>query len=160
MERNALVAAMAISIVNGIFSPWVLAVFLLYPVWFPSWAPPLAQLVYMASALILSTLTVMLSGIPTALYVHPRDFDSRQPRIQLPAMRTFRSYVGLASAERKLRSVLRSFSWTSAGTWIDKYGEAVRARVLDVRDAARAGPALVDSDLSPPPGPSLPPHRS
>ena len=68
MDRNALVPVMAVAIVNGIFSPWVLVVFVLYPVWFPSWAPPRRQLVYMASALILSTLTLMVSGVPAALY--------------------------------------------------------------------------------------------
>jgi hypothetical protein len=68
MERNVLVPVMAVAIVNGIFSPWVLAVFVLYPVWYPSWAPAWTQLVYMASALILSTLTLMISGVPAALY--------------------------------------------------------------------------------------------
>lgn len=68
MERNSLIAAMALSIVNGIFSPWVLAVFVLYPVWYPGWAPTYAQFVYMGSALILSTLTLMLAGVPSALY--------------------------------------------------------------------------------------------
>jgi hypothetical protein len=68
MHRNSLVPVMAIAIVNGIFSPWVLMVFVLYPVWYPSWAPAFAQIVYMCSALILSTLTIMLAGVPTALY--------------------------------------------------------------------------------------------
>ncbi len=67
-ERNALLPVMALAIVNGIFSPWVLAVFVFYPVWYPSWAPPYTQVVYMLSALILSTLTIMVSGIPAALY--------------------------------------------------------------------------------------------
>jgi hypothetical protein len=68
MDRNGLVAVMAVAIVNGIFSPLVLMVFLLYPVWYPGWAPPSAQLVYMASALILSTMTIMVAGVPAALY--------------------------------------------------------------------------------------------
>lgn len=68
MDRNALVPIMAVAIVNGIFSPWVLAVFLLYPVWYPTWAPMMTQPVYMASALILSTLTLMIAGVPAALY--------------------------------------------------------------------------------------------
>lgn len=67
MDRNALVPVMAVAILNGIFSPWVLAVFVLYPVWYPGWLPPLTQLVYMFSALILSTLTVMVAGVPAAL---------------------------------------------------------------------------------------------
>lgn len=68
MERNGLVPVMAIAIVNGIFSPWVLIVFVLHPVWYPSWAPTTSQFVYMASALILSTLTIMAAGVPAALY--------------------------------------------------------------------------------------------
>jgi hypothetical protein len=68
MDRNILVPVMAIAIVNGIFSPWVLAVFLFHPVWFPSWVPAYTEFVYMASALILSTLTIMVAGVPAALY--------------------------------------------------------------------------------------------
>jgi len=68
MNRNALVAVMAIAIVNGIFSPWVVLVFVLYPVWYPGWLPQYAQLVYMTSALILSTLTIMVSGVPAAIH--------------------------------------------------------------------------------------------
>ena len=68
MDRNGLVPVMAVAIVNGIFSPWVLMVFLLYPVWYPEWVPPMSQIVYMASALILSTMTIMLAGVPVALY--------------------------------------------------------------------------------------------
>jgi hypothetical protein len=67
-ERNSHLPVMALAIVNGIFSPWVLAIFVFYPVWYPSWAPPYTQIVYMLSALILSTLTVMVSGVPAALY--------------------------------------------------------------------------------------------
>jgi hypothetical protein len=68
MDRTGLVPVMAIAIVNGIFSPWVLVLFVLYPVWYPSWAPTTSQFVYMASALILSTLTLMVAGVPAALY--------------------------------------------------------------------------------------------
>ena len=49
MDRNTLVPVMAVAIVNGIFSPWVLMVFLLYPVWYPGWAPAYSQIVYMAA---------------------------------------------------------------------------------------------------------------
>jgi hypothetical protein len=68
VERKDLVPVMAIAIVNGIFSPWVLVVFVLYPVWYPAWAPQTREFVYMASAIILSTLTLMLAGVPAALY--------------------------------------------------------------------------------------------
>jgi hypothetical protein len=68
LERNGLVPVMAVAILNGIFSPWVLVAFVLYPVWYPAWAPATTQFVYMASALILSTLTIMLACVPAALY--------------------------------------------------------------------------------------------
>jgi hypothetical protein len=68
MNSNALVPIMAVAIVNGIFSPWVLPIFVLYPVWYPGWLPQYVQLVYMASALILSTLTIMVSGVPAAIH--------------------------------------------------------------------------------------------
>ena len=82
MERNGLVPAMALAIVNGIFSPFVLAVFVLYPVWYPGWAPAYTQLVYMGSSLILSTLTLMISGVPAALYAR----TSRSPRPQIAGL--------------------------------------------------------------------------
>lgn len=68
LDRNGLIPVTLIGIVNGIFSPWVLFVFVAYPIWFPSWAPAYTQFVYMASALILSTLTIMVAGVPAALY--------------------------------------------------------------------------------------------
>lgn len=68
MDRSGIVPVMAVAIVNGIFSPWVLVVFVLYTVWYPSWAPATTQFVYMAAALILSTLTLMAAGVPAALY--------------------------------------------------------------------------------------------
>lgn len=68
MSSNALVPVMAVAIVNGIFSSWTAIVYVLYPVWYPSWAPAWSQAVYLVSALILSTLTIMLSGVPAALY--------------------------------------------------------------------------------------------
>ncbi len=80
-------------------------------------------------------------GIPTALYVHPRDFDDRQPRLRISPVRKFRSYVGLGGAEHKLRELLGRFRWISAEAWIEKYGTTARERVLDVRAAAAASPA-------------------
>ena len=68
IARNGLVPIMAVAIVNGIFSPWLLVVFVLHPVWYPGWLPQYAQLVYMASALLLSTMTIMAAGVPAALF--------------------------------------------------------------------------------------------
>ncbi len=39
MTRHFLIGTVLVAIVNGIFSPFVLSVFLFYPLWYPSWAP-------------------------------------------------------------------------------------------------------------------------
>jgi polysaccharide deacetylase family protein (PEP-CTERM system associated) len=46
-------------------------------------------------------------------YIHPRDLDAGQPMVpDLPLKRKFRSYVGLKTAESKLRRYLTDFSFT------------------------------------------------
>ncbi len=46
------------------------------------------------------------SSDPLIVYAHPRDFDVGQPRLELSPLRQFRSYVGLASMTKKLRTLL------------------------------------------------------
>jgi polysaccharide deacetylase family protein (PEP-CTERM system associated) len=48
-------------------------------------------------------------GLPACVYVHPREIDPGHPRIAMSAGRRFRSYVGLASTEPKLRQLCRDF---------------------------------------------------
>ncbi len=50
-------------------------------------------------------------GQPLVLYLHPRDIDPHQPRLQLSARRRFTTYVGLETAWRKLESLLKQFVW-------------------------------------------------
>lgn len=46
-------------------------------------------------------------------YIHPRDLDAGQPMLEgLPAVRKFKSYVGLKGAESKLRKYLTEFEFT------------------------------------------------
>jgi hypothetical protein len=68
MNQNVLVPVMGIAILNGIFSPAVLFVFVTYWLWYPFFLPHIPQAVYLASSLILSTLTIMAAGVPAALY--------------------------------------------------------------------------------------------
>ncbi len=42
------------------------------------------------------------AGAPLIVYVHPREIDSEQPRLPLPALRRFRCYVNLDSTMPKL----------------------------------------------------------
>lgn len=47
------------------------------------------------------------------VYIHPRDLDAGQPVLkELPSSRKFKSYVGLAGAENKLRRLLTDFQFS------------------------------------------------
>lgn len=49
---------------------------------------------------------------PAIFYFHPWEIDARQPRqLNLSAKTRFRHYVNLDRAERKLRRLLRTFTW-------------------------------------------------
>jgi len=48
---------------------------------------------------------------PLVLYIHPRDIDPNQPRLNLPPLRQFKSYVGLKSTYNKLSYLLENFEW-------------------------------------------------
>lgn len=53
----------------------------------------------------------------TLSYIHPRDLDAGQPMIQeLNALRKFKSYVGLKSAEKKLTQFLTDFNFVDIAT--------------------------------------------
>ncbi len=73
MERNVLVPVMGLSILNGIFSPYMLIVYLANWFWYPStFLPASPQLIAMLSSIIFATLTLMISGVPAALYERAR----------------------------------------------------------------------------------------
>jgi polysaccharide deacetylase family protein (PEP-CTERM system associated) len=95
-------------------------------------------------------------GVPTTLYVHPRDFDPGQPRMALAPLRRFKYYVGVSGAEAKLRRLLQAFRWTSAWSWLETHADAVRDRVLDLRVQTRAAAPARDP-VHPPPPPSADP---
>lgn len=68
MHRHGLVIVLAIAILNGIFSPATFSALALHPLWYPSFLPQSLPFVLMFSSLLIATLTLMISGIPAALY--------------------------------------------------------------------------------------------
>jgi polysaccharide deacetylase family protein (PEP-CTERM system associated) len=48
------------------------------------------------------------AGRPVVLYLHPREIDPHQPRLDLPFIQARIHYWGIRSCESKLRSVLRA----------------------------------------------------
>lgn len=54
-------------------------------------------------------------------YIHPRDMDANQPMIkELNYIRRFKSYYGLAGAERKLRNWLTEFKFVDVRTAVQQ----------------------------------------
>jgi hypothetical protein len=68
MSQNHIVLIVGLAILNGIFSPALIAIFALNGLWYPFFLPPMLPLIFALSSLILSTMTLMIAGVPAALY--------------------------------------------------------------------------------------------
>jgi polysaccharide deacetylase family protein (PEP-CTERM system associated) len=88
-------------------------------------------------------------GRPANLYVHPRELDVDQPRMELPRKRSFKYYVGLDTTERKLRALAERYRFIGVRQWIREHRPELIGRVLDVRELAL--------DTGPDPDPALVP---
>jgi polysaccharide deacetylase family protein (PEP-CTERM system associated) len=55
---------------------------------------------------------VLAENRPVIFYLHPREIDPTQLRLPMDVRRRFRSYVNLATTERKVRAVLNAFEFT------------------------------------------------
>ena len=53
------------------------------------------------------------SGRPLILYIHPRDIDGEQPKIQFPLFKRIRHYINISKTEQKLSDISSSFNFTS-----------------------------------------------
>jgi len=68
MPQHNLVAIIGLAILNGVFSPAIIPVFALHGLWYPFFLPALLPAIFLACSLIVSTFTLMLGGVPAALY--------------------------------------------------------------------------------------------
>ncbi len=48
---------------------------------------------------------------PVVAYIHPRDIDPHQPRLDMPYLKSLKTYSGLESCERKFRRLLDEFKF-------------------------------------------------
>lgn len=80
MDRQTLyVAVIGLAVMNGIFSPMVGLAFALAPIWLPEFLPVSPGILLYLSSLIVATATLLLAGVPAALYekLIDRNPDSR-----------------------------------------------------------------------------------
>ncbi|MBM3951596.1 MAG: hypothetical protein FJ311_09095 [Rhodospirillales bacterium] len=75
MHPNSIfLLVLAISLFNGLASPWLGIVFLLAPVWITSLFPGIAsflnlpEFVFYFASILVSTATLLIGGVPAALY--------------------------------------------------------------------------------------------
>lgn len=74
------------------------------------------------------TKLVNLRRRPVVYYVHPRELDPAHPRLEMSALRRFKSYVNLSSTESKLRRLVRDQSLTTMGAWLRTHEDTLRTR--------------------------------
>ncbi|HEX6959094.1 MAG TPA: hypothetical protein VF194_14015 [Ferrovibrio sp.] len=78
--RNLFVAVLGVTLINGFVSPLVPLVFILAPVWLPEFAPRSSIAILYGTSLIVSVSTLVLSGVPAALFER---FTGRQQSDQI-----------------------------------------------------------------------------
>lgn len=68
MERDQIFVFTAIvCIFNGLFSPWILIAVLNAPAWMPGFIPYTREVLFYGASLLISALTLLVSGVPAAL---------------------------------------------------------------------------------------------
>ena len=69
MQRHHIFSlVMVASAISGILSPVVAIFWVLAPLWLPSWLPVSPEIIFYLCSLMAATTTLLLSGVPAALY--------------------------------------------------------------------------------------------
>ena len=66
--QPGLVFVLGVAMLNGLFSPALRIVVLFAPVWYPALLPQTASLLFFLSSLLVATFTLMIAGVPAAIY--------------------------------------------------------------------------------------------
>ena len=66
--QAGLVFVLGVAMLNGLFSPALRIVVLFSPVWYPALLPQTASLLFLLSSLLVATFTLMIAGVPAAIY--------------------------------------------------------------------------------------------
>lgn len=64
---------------------------------------------------------VLDDGRPVVFYLHPREIDPEQPRLPMAFKRRFKSYINLASTERKVSRLLSGFEFVTLAKLAHSY---------------------------------------
>ncbi|MGE0153318.1 MAG: hypothetical protein AB7R90_11935 [Reyranellaceae bacterium] len=89
--QTLLVAVVALSLFNGLFSPMVVIAYRTVPLWLPYLFPGISELVivsefvFYVASLIVATTTLLVSGVPAALVERLFGLDSRTATLPMYA---------------------------------------------------------------------------
>ena len=65
--QTLLVLTVAVSLFNGLASPLLGLVFVLWPLWYPAVITPVPELIFYGASLIVATATLLVAALPAAL---------------------------------------------------------------------------------------------
>jgi hypothetical protein len=77
------------------------------------------------------------AGRPCMSYIHPREIDREQPRMDLPPVKYFKYYFGISSAKPKLQAIMSIYMFDTIS--------AAMERVRDLKQFKLEGGAIVPS---------------
>ena len=77
--------------------------------------------------------------LPVVVYLHPRDFAPDGPRVQMPAFRRFKCYVGLDTTRGKLQMLLERYKFSTCAQVLGLHSSnGAQASLTETRCAASA----------------------
>jgi hypothetical protein len=79
-EQGLFVGVVAVALYNGLFSPLTGLVFLMAQSWMPVFVPLTIETAQYGASLIVSTTTLLLAGVPAALYERWRGLETSSPQ--------------------------------------------------------------------------------
>jgi polysaccharide deacetylase family protein (PEP-CTERM system associated) len=83
------------------------------------------------------------AGRPCMTYIHPREVNVDQPRLQLPMVKSFKYYIGMKTVQPKLRSLLRTYSFTTVSETLASCESLARYNLVDgeIRGETKVAPS-------------------
>jgi hypothetical protein len=79
-DQGLFIGIVAVALFNGLFSPLTALVFLMAQFWMPVFVPLSVETAQYGASLIVSTTTLLLAGVPAALYERWRGLAHSSPQ--------------------------------------------------------------------------------
>ncbi|MFB3813637.1 MAG: XrtA system polysaccharide deacetylase [Terriglobales bacterium] len=89
-----------------------------------------------------ATRSVLGEGRPVIVYIHPREIDPKQPRVQMPLRRRIKCYVNLRTTEKKVRQLTAEFASMTFREYVaENFAEPAREVIAHAASVSAGGAA-------------------